>query len=53
MKKMIAFFIASIFALAMKHFVQDDFSSLLDFDKMIVVSTQQLSDYYILSGEEE
>lgn len=52
MKKMIAFFIATIFALAMKHFVQDDFSSLLDFDKMIVVSSEQLSEEYILSGQD-
>lgn len=52
MKKMIAFFMASICALVVKYFTEDDFSSFLDFDKMVVVSTEKLSEDYVQSGED-
>lgn len=49
---MIAFFMASICAMVVKYFTLDDFSSFLEFDNMVVVSSEKLSDDYVQNGEE-
>ena len=49
---MIAFFMASICAMVVKYFTVDDFSSLLDFEKLVVVSSEKLDDNYVKNGED-
>lgn len=52
MKKMIAFFMASFCAMVVKYFTVDDFSALLDFDRIVVVSTEQLCEKYVKNGDD-
>jgi len=52
MKKMIAFFMTAICAMVVKYFTVDDFASFLDFEKMVVVCQQKLSEEFVQNGED-
>lgn len=52
MKKMIAFFMTAICAMVVKYFTVEDFSSFLEFDKIVVVCQQKLSEEFVQNGEE-